>query len=558
MLTALSIRDIVIIERLDLEFGRGLTVLSGETGAGKSILLDSLSLALGGRGDAGLVRQGAGQGSVSASFHVASLPNAIGALADEHGLDIDGEIVLRRLQYADGRTRGFLNDEPVSARLMKEVGAALVEIHGQHDERALLEPAAHLRLLDAFGGLETPLATVRARWQAWAAAGRDLATHQAEIAEAARDTEFLTAALTELDALAPAPGEEARLATERQAMIEGERIAEDLAAANEAISGETGVEAGLSRALRALERASGRAAATLAPALEALTRANVELEEGRAALDDVLSRIEPDPARLEAAEERLFALRAVARKHGVGVDDLADLTGKLRARLDAIEGGEERLAALRRAEAEAREAYLKAAQTLGAKRLKAAKSLDTAIMAELKPLKLENARFETALETLDIESGGPLGLDRAEFTIAANPGSAAGPLRKVASGGELSRVMLALKVVLAGVGGAPTLVFDEIDSGVGGAVAHAVGERLARLGAEAQVLVVTHSPQVAARAASHLLIEKAASAGSDAVQTCVTPLDARDRTEEVARMLAGAAVTAEARAAAAKLIAGEV
>ncbi|VAW15609.1 DNA repair protein RecN [hydrothermal vent metagenome] len=567
MLTALSIRDIVLIDRLDLEFAGGLSVLSGETGAGKSILLDALSLALGARGDAGLVRAGAGKGSVTAIFRLSSdsvLPKVFSA---EHGLDLGDEVVLRRVQHDDGRTRGFLNDEPVSARLLKDLGDALVEIHGQNDARSLYDPAAHLAMIDAFGGLGRQVAAVAAAWRAFRDAAEALAEHEADIAAVARDADFLKASLDELDALCPKAGEERALASERQLMMEGERIAEDLAAAGEALGGEAGADRQLARALAACERAEARARGVLAPVLEALGRASVELEEGRAALDDLINRSEADPARLETVEERLFALRAAGRKHGVEVDDLPALATRLRTRFDAIKGGEERLAALKTAAETAQSHYVAAARALGDKRAVAAARLDAEVMAELPVLRLENARFETGLTALDEATGGPTGLDRAEFLLAANPGSAPAPLRKVASGGELARVMLALKVVLAGTGGAPTMIFDEIDAGVGGAVAHAVGERLARLGGQAQVLVVTHSPQVAARGGQHFLIEKSgadaeagAGAGAGAgelLRTQVTQLEPAARAEEVARMLAGASVTDEARAAAAKLIAGE-
>ena len=562
MLTALSIRDIVLIDRLDLEFASGLSVLSGETGAGKSILLDALSLALGARGDAALVRAGAGRGSVTAVFQLAGGSSPLKGFGAEHGLDIGDEIVLRRVQHDDGRTRGFLNDEPVSARLLKDLGDALVEIHGQNDARALLDPAAHLAMIDAYGGLDRQAAAVGAAWRGARGAWTALAEYEADIAAAARDADFLKASLDELNALCPVAGEEQALAAERQLMMEGERIAEDLGAASEALGGEAGADRQLARALGACERADARAHGALTPVLEALGRASVELEEGRAALDDLISRSEADPARLETVEERLFALRAVARKHGVEVDKLPALAERFGARLQAIRGGEERLAALKKAAEEAQDRFVTAARALGDRRRAAAARLDAAVMAELPVLRLENARFETGLTALDEAAGGPGGLDRAEFLIAANPGAAPAPLRKVASGGELARVMLALKVVLAGTGGAPTLIFDEIDAGVGGAVAHAVGQRLARLGGEAQVLVVTHSPQVAARGRQHFLIEKTGSddigdAAEALARTQVTELGEHARAEEVARMLAGATVTDEARAAAAKLIAGE-
>ncbi|MFV2035661.1 MAG: DNA repair protein RecN, partial [Halocynthiibacter sp.] len=426
MLTALSIRDIVLIDRLDLEFNPGLSVLSGETGAGKSILLDGLSLALGARGDAGLVRAGADKGSVTAVFHVSGDNSLHQALVTEHGLDIGDEIVLRRVQYDDGRTRAFLNDEPVSARLLKNLGETLVEIHGQNDSAALLDAGVHLAMIDAFGGLGRQVEAVGVAWQAMKAARAALVAYQNDIAASARDAEFLTASLDELNTLSPSAGEEQSLAVERQLMMEGERIAEDLGAASETLSGESGADRQLAAALAACERAEARAPGALTPVLEALARASVELEEGRAALEDLISRSEADPARLEMVEERLFALRAAGRKHGVEVDDLAPLAEKLGARLEAIEGGEHRLAALLKDADTAHAHFVALAGGLGEKRRLAAKKLDARVMAELPVLRLENARFETDFQSLDDASGGPTGLDRAEFYIAANPGTPTG------------------------------------------------------------------------------------------------------------------------------------
>lgn len=569
MLTALSIRDIVLIDRLDLEFDAGLSVLSGETGAGKSILLDSLSLALGQRGDAGLVRQGAAQGSVTAVFHLSHADHIAHSIAAGHGFALEDEIVLRRVQYGDGRTRGFLNDEPVSAKLLKEIGDYLVEVHGQQDGRALHDVSTHLEMIDAFGGLSVAREKVSVEWNKARDAREALAAYRDDMATVARDAEFLKVSLAELDEAAPEIGEEQKLATTRQMMREGERIAEDLGEADAALSGndsaakgeatQNGADAQIAAALGALERAEARAPGSVSAILETLGRASVELEEARGALEDLIQRSDADPARLEEVEERLFGLRALGRKHSVEVDELAGFAETLRGRLAAIEGGEEELVRLTADADKAQANFVRLARSLGAERGKAAKQFVKKVMAELPSLKLENARFEAAHEELDEAAGGPTGLDRIEFQIAANPGTALGPLRKVASGGELARVMLALKVVLAGRDGGATLIFDEIDAGVGGAVAHAVGERLARLGEEVQVLVVTHSPQVAAKGRGHFLIEKSAGRGDDVMMsTTVTGLSPHARHEEVARMLAGAVITDEARAAAAKLIAGEV
>ncbi|NND49606.1 MAG: DNA repair protein RecN, partial [Rhizobiales bacterium] len=546
---------IVLIDRLDLEFEAGLSVFSGETGAGKSIVLDALALALGGRGEAGLVREGAKQGSVTAAFSQWRTGD-IETLLDTQGIEAaENELVLRRVQYADGRTRAFLNDEPVSVRLLRDIGRTLVEIHGQHDERALLEPATHLAAVDSFGGHEALLDKLSRCWNDWSAAAQAVDEHRAMMARAVEDGEFLRHAHDELTRLAPEPGEEEQLASERTMMMAGERVAEELVRGDESLFGEAGADAKLVEALAALERADALVPGELAGGIEALMRAQAELAETGRALNDARLRARSDPERLEEVEERLFALRAVARKHGVAVDQLSGLAESIAAKLASLESGEERLAELTRVRGEARDKYLERAQNLGAARRKAAGRLDRAVLDELAPLKLEQARFETDFETLPEDQAGPRGVDRAQFTLAANEGTQLGPLNKVASGGELSRVMLALKVVLAGRGGAPTLIFDEIDSGVGGAVADAVGERLQRLGGELQVVVVTHSPQVAARAHDHLLIQKSGE-GVQSPRTLVQRLDERARREEIARMLAGSTVTEEARAAAGRLIGG--
>ena len=557
MLAALSIRDIVLIDRLDLEFGPGLCVLSGETGAGKSIVLDALALALGARGEAGLVRHGQGQGSVSAAFaawRTERVLNLMGELGVDPGAE---DLVLRRVQYADGRTRAFVNDEPVSVRLLRDIGQALVEIHGQHDERALLDPSAHLTVIDAFGGHGPLAGEVASAWRGWRAAVEAVDSHAEDMKQSARDAEFLRHSHVELESLAPVADEEELLAGERALMMAGERIVEELGRAETVLFAEGGADGQIADALAALEHGDARAPGTLAGAIEALSRAKAELEEARRELGEAATRARHDPERLEAAEERLFALRAAARKHGVGVNALPQLAVAIGEKLASLESGEERLERLERAREEARDAYLARARELSDRRREAAGRLDAAVMAELEPLRLGGARFETAFETIEQDRGASSGLDRVQFMIATNEGVPTGPLRRVASGGELSRVMLALKVALAGRGGAPTLVFDEIDSGVGGAVADAVGVRLQRLGSDVQVLVVTHSPQVAARAHDHLLIEKASrDDGAPALRTRVSRLNDDARAEEIARMLAGEQVTEEARAAALRLIGG--
>ncbi|WP_407155938.1 DNA repair protein RecN [Bradyrhizobium sp. STM 3557] len=552
MLARLSIRDIVLIERLDLEFSRGLAVLTGETGAGKSILLDAFALALGGRGDASLVRHGAEQGQVTAVFEVAKNHPAAKILAD-NGLDADGEMILRRVQFGDGRTRAFINDQAVSVQTLKAVGAALVEIHGQHDERALVDAATHRRLLDAFAGLEKDVAAVEALWAARRTACTALEAHRAGMERAAREADYLRHASDELKALAPKEGEETQLAARRTAMMQGEKIASDLRDAQEAVGGNQSPIANLSAAVRRLERRAGHSPALVEPAVKAIDAAINALEEADQHLTAALRATDFDPLELERIEERLFALRAASRKYSTPVDGLATLAAKYAADVVLIDAGAEQLKKLEAAAAEADARYASAAAKLSAARSKAAEKLNKAVNAELAPLKLERARFMTQVEA-DAQTPGPQGIDRVEFWVQTNPGTRPGPMMKVASGGELSRFLLALKVVLSDRGSAPTLVFDEIDTGVGGAVADAIGSRLARLAGQVQVMAVTHAPQVAARADQHLLISKAALDKGRRVATRVNTLPAEHRREEIARMLAGAEITAEARAAADRLL----
>ncbi|WP_316204621.1 DNA repair protein RecN [Bradyrhizobium sp. SZCCHNS3004] len=552
MLARLSIRDIVLIERLDIEFSQGLAVLTGETGAGKSILLDAFALALGGRGDASLVRQGAEQGQVTAVFEVAKNHPAAKILAD-NGLEDDGEMILRRVQFGDGRTRAFINDQSVSVQTLKAVGAALVEIHGQHDERALVDAATHRRLLDAFAGLEKDVAAVELLWAARRSAGAALEVHRAGMERAAREADYLRHASDELRALAPKDGEETQLAARRTAMMQGEKIASDLRDAQEAVGGNQSPIASLSAAVRRLERRAGSSPALIEPAVKAIDAAINALEEADQHLTAALAATDFDPLELERIEERLFALRAASRKYSTPVDGLAALAAKYAADVVLIDAGAEQLKKLEAAAADAGSRYAAAAAKLSAARSKVAEKLNRAVNAELAPLKLERAKFMTQVEA-DAEMPGPQGIDRVEFWVQTNPGTRPGPMMKVASGGELSRFLLALKVVLSDRGSAPTLVFDEIDTGVGGAVADAIGARLARLAGQVQVMAVTHAPQVAARADQHLLISKAALDKGKRVATRVNALPAEHRREEIARMLAGAEITAEARAAAARLL----
>ena len=551
MLTALSIRNVVLIEALDLDFARGLSVLTGETGAGKSILLDALGLALGNRGDTGLVRRGEDRARVTASFQ--SLPAGHEALAllEEAGIEIEpGEpLVIRREVKADGGSRAFIADQPVSAALLRQVGGTLVEIHGQHDERGLLDKRGHRALLDAFGRID--IAPVRAAWAELAAATRALSAAEAQLAGDSAERDWLDHAIAELTTLAPLPDEEATLAEARAAMQKGERLTEDMAAVSAHLDGSDGALAALRQATRRLDRLAGEHPA-FAEALAAFDRALIEAGEGEDALSRAADALRHDPAELDRIETRLFDLRALARKHRVQPDDLPAMLAELTARRMAVEEGEAGIAALTERVAAARAAYRTAADAVHAARVTAGAALDTAVAAELGPLKMDAARFCTDVATLEEGQWGGDGASRVEFLIATNSGADFAPLMKIASGGELSRFLLALKVALAGVGGADTLIFDEIDRGVGGAVASAVGDRLARLAATRQILVVTHSPQVAARGSAHYCIAKA-SDGS-VTRTSVRALDVGDRREEIARMLSGAEVTDEARAQAVRLL----
>ncbi len=552
MLSRLSIRDIVLIDRLDIDFADGLAVLTGETGAGKSILLDSFALALGARGDVALVRHGVAHGQVTAAFEVGR-KHPVRALLKAAGIDAEDELILRRVQFADGRTRAFVNDQPVSVQILKQLGEALVEIHGQHDDRALVDAATHRRLLDAFAGLEADAAKVEALWEARRAAADAAAAHRAEVERARRESDWLRHAVEELNRLAPQGGEETALADRRAVMMQGEKVTEDLREAFDVVAGTDSAVPALSGTIRRLERRVPQAPQLLEPAVKSLDAALNALEETRVHLEAALRAADFDPAELERNEERLFALRAAGRKYNAPVDELAALAQKYNADITLIDAGEDKLKTLLAAAGQAEAAYRAAALALSKARKSAAAKLDKAVNGELGPLKLERAKFSTELVS-DEAAAGPSGIDRMEFWVQTNPGTRPGPLMKVASGGELARFLLALKVVLADRGSAPTLVFDEIDTGVGGAVADAIGARLADLAAGVQVLAVTHAPQVAARASRHYLISKDALDKGKRVATRVTELEAPRRREEIARMLAGAEITNEARAAAERLI----
>ncbi|HXH53695.1 MAG TPA: DNA repair protein RecN [Sphingomicrobium sp.] len=547
MLRQLAIQNIVLIDRLELEFEPGLGVLTGETGAGKSILLDALGLALGARADNGLLRSGEESAAVSAELELAPDHAVHRLLADQGIAGEAGEpIVLRRTLRSDGGSRAFLATAAVPAALLRDIAALAVEIHGQHDDRGLLNPRGHRALLDAFGRHDT--APVERAWAEVTRIESELAVARGEAAAAERDREWLQHAVEEIASLAPEPGEESRLAEERAAMQAGAKAGETLEGLDQLLGGSDGALAQLRLAARRIERGAAEHP-LLAEALASLDRALIEAHEAEDRIVRAAEALAFDPARLEAVEARLFDIRGVARKHRVEPDALAELGERLRAQLAAIAAGGERIAELDRELEDARRAYSEAAAEMSRKRHSAAERLDAAVAGELRPLKLDAARFRTAISAAE---PGPGGTDRVEFEVSTNPGSPFGPLTRIASGGELSRFILALKVALAEAGTAGTMIFDEVDRGVGGAVASAIGERLARLAKESQVLVVTHSPQVAARADHHYRIEK--SHGADGTQTTVRRLGPDERREEIARMLSGAAVTEEARAQASRLL----
>lgn len=551
MLTRLSIRNIVLIDALDLEFARGLGVLTGETGAGKSILLDALGLVLGNRADSGLVRAGEDRASVTASFEFAHLPAAVQSILDDAEVEVEpGEpLIIKRQLKSDGGSKAFVNDQSVGVALLRELAPMLVELHGQHDDRGLVNPRGHRALLDRYARAD--VAGVEAAWRTWRSAEDALAAARARVDSAAAEQDLLLAHLAELTALAPVEGEEEELAQARADMQKGERLSGDLAELQHLFAGSDSAMAGLRSAARRLDRIASEHP-LLAEALDALDRAVIEAGEAEDRLERAAEALNHDPMALDRIETRLFDLRAAARKHGCMVDELPARMAEMRAALDAIEGGEAEIGALEKAAHEAGLDYQARAETVSITRVEAAQRLDRAVAAELAPLKLDSARFRTAVLRLGEDRWGPGGMDAVEFLIATNPGADFAPLGKIASGGELSRFILALKVALAEEGGAATVIFDEIDRGVGGAVASAIGERLARLASGGQLLAVTHSPQVAARGNRHYVIAK--SSEGTVTRTSVHLLDAAGRQEEIARMLSGAEITAEARAQADRLL----
>ncbi|WP_435640159.1 DNA repair protein RecN [Micavibrio aeruginosavorus] len=552
MLVTLTIRNIVLIDQLTVAFDRGFCALTGETGAGKSILLDSLGLALGARSDSGLVRKGQDQASVTAEFHIDSKHSVL-TLLNEQGIAGDDTLILRRVLGADGRSRAFINDQPVGVGLLKQVGDQLVEIHGQFDTHGLLDPTTHRDLLDDYAGLHNDVRALNRQWNTWSDARNALKTAQIEAEKARAEEEYLRHAVAELDKLNPEEGEEDHLLTIRETMKHKAHVLSALDEAWQAISSDEGAEMRIAAAARVVTRIGDKAPASIDPVLAALDNAASALQDAVRDIESMTSSLSDGDMSLEAAEDRLYALRGAARKFGCRPDDLPRLHSEMTEKLRLADRTDDILAGLMKAVDAARADYKAAAQKISAARIKCAKKMDTLVAAELPPLKLDKARFFTRVDAADDETlWGPTGMDRVQFLVATNPGSDPGPLNKIASGGEMARFMLALKVVMADTGAAHTLIFDEVDTGIGGSTADAVGERLARLSGQKQILVVTHSPQVAARANHHLIVMK--SGGAD-LTTKIIPLDElAERREEIARMLSGATITTEARAAADRLL----
>ena len=552
MLQSLSIRDVVLIKSLDLYFNKGLVVLTGETGAGKSILLDALGLALGVRAESRLVRQGAKQAVVTSTFDI-EIESGSNKLLNEQGLELeDGALILRRILTYEGRSRSFINDQPVSVSFLKQLGESLVEVHGQFENNRLLDTSNHCGLLDAYGGLKQDHAQVSILYYSWrnAMLARDEA--EKEINETRRNKEYLVHAVDELERLSPQKGEDASLASQRTMLMNGEHLVDAMNKALEELTRSEGMEERLRVIRYNLECVASKAEGRLDEVISALDRAAIEVAEGQAALEKAYSEIDPDPKKLEAIEERLFALRAQARKHNVDVDELETLLTQLKAKLSDVEDGVGRLKKIEFEVETAKNSFVAQAKKLSAARVKMATKLDIGVGSQLAPLRMHKATFVTQIENLEESAWGPSGCDQVSFQVSTNPGAKAGPLNKIASGGEISRFMLALKAVLAETDAIPTIIFDEVDSGIGGATATSVGKRLLDIAKSAQVLVVTHSPQVASCGAYHWRVSK--SEGDEQVITKIEILDDDARKEEIARMLAGSEITKEARAAADSLL----
>lgn len=551
MLQHLSIRNIVLIASCDIPFDEGLCVLTGETGAGKSVLLDALGIALGARGESGLIRHGEKQASVTAEFSVdESSPTRVAI--QELGLDVDELLIIRRTLSLDGKSRCFVNDQPVSVAALKRIGETLVEIHGQHDQCGLLDSRTHLDLLDAYGRLDSQRQEVEDSYQNWRALERELASITERINESLRERDYLEHMRSELRDLSPFVGEEDELSDIRAIMMQSEKLTDTIQEAISEIDGAVSIESALRTAQRVLSRSSLQAAPKFEPVIESLERAQIEVQEAMSQLDEIAGHADYDPRRMEELEERLFALKSAARKYNMPVDELPDLLQEVEEKLSTLDNQQFTIGGLESQVEAARQEYLEAAQVISDARAHAAQRLQRALMKELGPLKMEHCRFRVVQEELMEERWGARGTDSIGFEVSTNVGQGYAPLHKIASGGELSRFMLAMKVVLSSLRSASTLIFDEIDTGTGGAVADAIGARLALLSDSSQVLVVTHLPQVAARGSHHLFVEKLVRKGE--THTNVRPLNVSERKEELARMLAGSEVTDEARGAARRLM----
>lgn len=552
MLQSLSIRNVVLIDKLDLDFKSGLSVLTGETGAGKSILLDSLGLVLGSRAETSLIRQGEDKLSVSAVFEVNDKNNPLFALCEEFELETGSEICIKRTLNRDGKGKIFFNDQPVSAKLLKEIGRNLVEVHGQFDNQGLLNPANHRDILDAYGDYKNLLAVVREKYQAYKTAKAARIEAEANIEKAKSDEDALRHWVAELEKVRPVPGEEEELMQKRLELMNSEKIIESLNYAYGALTQGADVQAAIRQAQSAMDKANGVVGGRYDEIVNMLDQALIDITEVVNEVEAASQNINLNQNELENIENRLFTLKGLARKHQVTVEDLAGTLEDFRSRLSSIELGEEGINSLRREEEQAKLDYVQSANELSSRRKAAALKLDNKVMAELPPLKMEKAKFVTAIDKLDESGWSENGFDSVSFTVATNPNSPQGPINKIASGGELSRFMLALKVNLAQSSSVSTMIFDEVDAGVGGATAQAVGDRLARLAEKVQVLVVTHSPQVASKGNNHFKVEKATE--GNVTTTTVRELGSREKHEEIARMLAGEVITDEARAAARVLI----
>lgn len=548
MLQSLSIRNVVLIDKLDLDFKSGLSVLTGETGAGKSILLDSLGLVLGNRAETSLIRQGEDKLSVTAQFSLQKQTPALRALLDEYEIEADDELLIKRSLTRDGKGKIFINDQPAGAKLLKEIGKYLVEVHGQFDNQGLLNPANHLDVLDAYGAYKPLADRTAAAFAAYKKARAARQEAEKNIARAKEDEENLRHWVDELEKMNPRPDEEDELGKKRQEMMNAEKIIDSLNYAYGALTERADVQGAIRSAQSAMDKVNTLVDGRYQTIIDMLDQALIDISETVNELEEVSHNISLNQNELENIEERLYALRGLARKHNVAVSDLPQTLADFRNRLSTIELGEEGIAALRKAEDTAKLDYVKAANELSSARQAAALQLDNKVMSELPPLKMEKARFVTVVEKTDESGWSEKGFNNVYFTVATNPNSPQGPLNKIASGGELARFMLALKVNLAQSSSVATMIFDEVDAGVGGATAQAVGERLARLARDVQVLVVTHSPQVAACGNNHLKVEK--STADNVTTTTVRELTKIEKSEEIARMLAGEVITDAARAAA--------